>query len=299
MRSTRTCPSFARDEQAVGAAQARFDLRRRRHDEEHGVAGTADLRWSEAGATSCGKTGAPESLRIDVERRPQQTGAVEIGGDAPAHLAEPDHADRPASCRCSIADEPFVSRCVARRSRRSATFVWTIQAVRSIRRRVHHAGMRESGRMAETIIRMGGYQGARSVHTRAGRILGREFLERAGDGYRFDFREDVTALGRPSMDLFAHGRRRRAGPLLFRVELSGASRCPTSRSSICPSGSAAGRMIYPKLDGALGRPPGGARSPKTPASCCSDIGTTGFATSPTACGRSAGPRIAEACRSGR
>ena len=57
--------------------------------------------------------------------------------------------------------------------------------------------------MAETIVRMGGYQGARSVHTRAGHILGREFLERAGDGYRFDFREDVTALGRPSIDLFA------------------------------------------------------------------------------------------------
>jgi TRAP-type C4-dicarboxylate transport system substrate-binding protein len=56
--------------------------------------------------------------------------------------------------------------------------------------------------MAQTIVRMGGYQGARSVHTRAGRILGREFLERAGNGYRFDFREDVTGLGRPSIDLF-------------------------------------------------------------------------------------------------
>jgi TRAP-type transport system periplasmic protein len=56
--------------------------------------------------------------------------------------------------------------------------------------------------MAQTIVRMGGYQGARSVHTHAGRILGREFLERAGDGYRFDFREDVTVLGRPSIDLF-------------------------------------------------------------------------------------------------
>jgi TRAP-type C4-dicarboxylate transport system substrate-binding protein len=56
--------------------------------------------------------------------------------------------------------------------------------------------------MAQTIVRMGGYQGARSVHTRAGRILGREFLERVGDGYRFEFCEDVTALGRPSTDLF-------------------------------------------------------------------------------------------------
>jgi hypothetical protein len=52
--------------------------------------------------------------------------------------------------------------------------------------------------MAQTIIRMGGYQGAQSVHTRAGRILGREFLDRVGDSYRFDFREDVTFLGRPS-----------------------------------------------------------------------------------------------------
>jgi TRAP-type C4-dicarboxylate transport system substrate-binding protein len=56
--------------------------------------------------------------------------------------------------------------------------------------------------MAQTIVRMGGYQGARSVHTRAGRILAREFVERAGDGYRFDFCEDVTALGRPSINLF-------------------------------------------------------------------------------------------------
>jgi TRAP-type transport system periplasmic protein len=57
--------------------------------------------------------------------------------------------------------------------------------------------------MAQTTIRMGGYQGEHSVHTRAGRILAREFLERVGDGYRFEFREDVTALGRPSIDLFA------------------------------------------------------------------------------------------------
>jgi TRAP-type transport system periplasmic protein len=56
--------------------------------------------------------------------------------------------------------------------------------------------------VAQTIIRMGGYQGARSVQTRAACILGREFLERVGDGYRFDFREDVTVLGRPSIDLF-------------------------------------------------------------------------------------------------
>jgi TRAP-type transport system periplasmic protein len=56
--------------------------------------------------------------------------------------------------------------------------------------------------MAQTIIRMGGYQGVQSVHTRAGRILGHEFLARAGDGYRFEFREDVTVLGRPSIDLF-------------------------------------------------------------------------------------------------
>jgi TRAP-type transport system periplasmic protein len=56
--------------------------------------------------------------------------------------------------------------------------------------------------MARAIIRMGGYQGARSVHTRAGRILAREFLERVGDGYRFEFCEDVTILGRRSTDLF-------------------------------------------------------------------------------------------------
>jgi hypothetical protein len=37
-------------------------------------------------------------------------------------------------------------------------------------------------KMAQTIVRMGGYQDEHSVHTRAGRILGRAFLERVGDG---------------------------------------------------------------------------------------------------------------------
>ena len=135
--------------------------------------------------------------------------------------------------------------------------------------------------MAQTIVRMGGYQGARSVHTRAGRILGREFLERAGDGYRFDFREDVTALGRPSIDLFAHGRRRRAGPLLFRVELSGCIDVPDLAVFDLPFRITSREEIYPKLDGALGSRLAEAIAENT-GFVRSDIGTTVFATSPTA-----------------
>lgn len=50
-------------------------------------------------------------------------------------------------------------------------------------------------------LRMGGYQGPKSVHTRAGHILGAEWQRRFPDG-RFTFEEDVTKRGRPSIDLF-------------------------------------------------------------------------------------------------
>lgn len=56
--------------------------------------------------------------------------------------------------------------------------------------------------MAQTVVRMGGYQGPPSVHTRAGHILCREFLARAGEGFDFTFTENVTALGRQATDLF-------------------------------------------------------------------------------------------------
>jgi TRAP-type transport system periplasmic protein len=105
--------------------------------------------------------------------------------------------------------------------------------------------------MAQTIVRMGGYQGARSVHTRAGRILRRAFLERVGDGYRFEFREDVTALGRPSIDLFAMV----AGgelDLCYFASSYLAHAVPDLAVFDLPFRISSRAEIQPKLDGALG-----------------------------------------------
>jgi TRAP-type C4-dicarboxylate transport system substrate-binding protein len=105
--------------------------------------------------------------------------------------------------------------------------------------------------MAPTIIRMGGYQGPRSVHTRAGRILARAFLERVGDGYRFEFREDVTVLGRPSIDLFdmvAGGEL----DLCYFASSYLAQDVPDLAVFDLPFRISSREEIYPKLDGALG-----------------------------------------------
>ena len=150
----------------------------------------------------------------------------------------------------------------------------------------------------ETIVRMGGYQGARSVHTRAGCILGREFLERAGDGYRFDFREDVTVLGRPSIDLFDMVEGDELDLCYFASSYL-AHACPISRSSTCPSGSRSREEIYPKLDGALGSRLAEADRSRHRLRVARLLGQRVAPLLQPACGRSGGPRIAEACRSGR
>jgi TRAP-type transport system periplasmic protein len=106
--------------------------------------------------------------------------------------------------------------------------------------------------MAETVVRMGGYQGARSVHTRAGRILEREFLQRAGDGYRFDFREDVTALGRPSIDLFAMVEGDELDICYFASSYQ-AHRVPDLAVFDLPFTITSREIIHQKLDGELGR----------------------------------------------
>jgi TRAP-type C4-dicarboxylate transport system substrate-binding protein len=105
--------------------------------------------------------------------------------------------------------------------------------------------------MVQTTIRMGGYQGEHSVHTRAGRILGRAFLERVGDGYRFDFREDVTVRGRPSIDLIdmvAGGEL----DLCYFASSYLAHAVPDLAVFDLPFRIRGRAEIYPKLDGALG-----------------------------------------------
>lgn len=105
--------------------------------------------------------------------------------------------------------------------------------------------------MADTIVRMGGYQGPPSVHTRAGHILGRELVERASGGFRFDFRENVTALGRDSMDLFDMVEGDELDICYFAASYL-AHRVPNIAVFDLPFQIAERDDIYPRLDGALG-----------------------------------------------
>ena len=86
-----------------------------------------------------------------------------------------------------------------------------------------------------TIVRMGGYQGARSVHTRAGHILGREFLERAGDGHRLRLLRgrDRRSAGRRSTSSTWS----KATSSISAISPRAIWRigCPISRSSTCRS----------------------------------------------------------------
>ena len=151
--------------------------------------------------------------------------------------------------------------------------------------------------MAETILRMGGYQGARSVHTRAGRILGREFLERAGDGWRFDFCEDVTALGRPSIDLFTMVEGDELDLCYFASSYL-AHRVPDLAVFDLPFQITSRQDIYRKLDGALGRRLADAIAAKHRLRAARILGQRVSPLFQPRCGRSAAPRIATASRSG-
>lgn len=55
--------------------------------------------------------------------------------------------------------------------------------------------------MNKIVIRLGGYQGPRSVHTRAAVRFGQALERSAGDRVTFELVPDVLALGRPSGDL--------------------------------------------------------------------------------------------------
>ena len=56
--------------------------------------------------------------------------------------------------------------------------------------------------MNPQIVRMGGYQGPASVHNRAAYVLGDELAERTGGKISLTLTEDVTKVGRKSLDLF-------------------------------------------------------------------------------------------------
>jgi C4-dicarboxylate-binding protein DctP len=56
--------------------------------------------------------------------------------------------------------------------------------------------------MDAQVIRMGGYQGPASVHNRAATVLGDALAEKTGGEMSLTLIEDVTKLGRNSLDLF-------------------------------------------------------------------------------------------------
>jgi TRAP-type transport system periplasmic protein len=56
--------------------------------------------------------------------------------------------------------------------------------------------------MDEQILRMGGYQGPASVHNRAAYVLADELAKRTNGAVSLALTEDVTKIGRKSMDLF-------------------------------------------------------------------------------------------------
>jgi TRAP-type C4-dicarboxylate transport system substrate-binding protein len=106
--------------------------------------------------------------------------------------------------------------------------------------------------MSVTTVRMGGYQGPPSVHTRAGHILGREFLARAGDGCRFEFTENVTALGRQATDLFDMTEGDELEIFYFASSYL-AHRVPNLAVFDLPFQITSRERIYQQLDGELGR----------------------------------------------
>jgi|HigsolmetaAR203D_1030402.scaffolds.fasta_scaffold00329_12 C4-dicarboxylate-binding protein DctP len=106
--------------------------------------------------------------------------------------------------------------------------------------------------MTDTVVRMGGYQGPPSVHTRAGHILGREFTRRAGEGWSFAFTENVTALSRPATDLFGMVEGDELDICYFASSYL-ARRVPDLAVFDLPFQIESREHVYRQLDGALGR----------------------------------------------
>src|SRR5262245_50884164 len=73
-------------------------------------------------------------------------------------------------------------------------------------------------------IRIAGYQGERSVHTRAVRIMIEALLKEAGGQVSVSFESDITARGCKATDLLDPRELRRSGPLLLFIRLSDTSR---------------------------------------------------------------------------
>jgi C4-dicarboxylate-binding protein DctP len=100
-------------------------------------------------------------------------------------------------------------------------------------------------------LRMGGYQGAKSVHTRAGHILGAGWQRRYPEG-SFAFEEDVTKRGRPSITLFDMVEGDELELCYFASSYL-VHRVPNLAIFDLPFEITDRASVYAKLDGALGR----------------------------------------------
>lgn len=105
--------------------------------------------------------------------------------------------------------------------------------------------------MASVQLRMGGYQGPKSVHTRAGELLGAGLKRRLRD-VDFSLEEDVTKRGRPSIELFDMVEGEELDLCYFASSYL-AHRVPNLAMFDLPFQITDRAAIYAKLDGALGR----------------------------------------------
>jgi len=103
--------------------------------------------------------------------------------------------------------------------------------------------------MTDTVLRLGGYQGSASVHTKAAYILARELA--AGSGARLDIIADITKTGRNAVDLFDMVEGNELDICYFASSYL-AHRVPDLAVFDLPFVSDSREGLYEALDGALG-----------------------------------------------
>lgn len=103
-----------------------------------------------------------------------------------------------------------------------------------------------------TLLRFGGYQPERSVHTKAVRALGEALRARLGDGMAFDFTAQITETGRQAADLLSLTESGELDMCYFASSYL-AARVPALGVLDLPFEGADRATIWRRLDGEAGR----------------------------------------------
>jgi TRAP-type C4-dicarboxylate transport system substrate-binding protein len=149
--------------------------------------------------------------------------------------------------------------------------------------------------MEGDVIRMGGYQGPASVHNRAAYVLGKGLSERTHGENTLTLIEDVTKLGRNSLDLFDMVEGNELDLCYFASSYL-VHRVPNLAVFDLPFAIESREKIYDLLDNGLGEEIKADVAKRT-GFVVLGFWDNGFAISPTASARSSGRKIAGACRS--